>query len=374
MEQSNRPTVARIHINHLRHNLKQLQAKLPTGQDVMGIVKANAYGHGAAMIARTLESSGIKKFGVATFQEGMELREKGMRAEIYVLDGIMAPLQDYFSNRLTPVVYELSHLKSLSEFAAKEGREINIALKFDTGMCRLGLPVSQVDDIVACLTKTSKLKVTLILTHLAKADEMDDVSTKRQYVLFRKLRDILRDRDIHCPCYSICNSAATIDGLFEDFNLIRPGIAVYGCYPNPRFNEKINLLPVMELCSGVFSLKTVPPNTSVGYGATFTTTRESKIAILPIGYADGYPRLVSNRGHVLVRGQKAPIVGRISMDLMAIDVTDVGGVALQDPVTLIGQNGNLTIRAEDVANWAETISYEVLCGISQRVPRIYEGL
>lgn len=374
MEFSDRPTVARIRLDHLRHNLKQLQSHVPDSQQIMAIVKANAYGHGATMVARTLENCGIKRFGVATVKEGLELRGAGLRAEIFVLDGVMAPLQDYFSNRLYPVIYELSQLKTVCDYINKDGRDATLALKFDTGMCRLGFTASQIDQIVELLSRASHVVNPLIMTHLANADLDNDSTTKRQYVLFRKIRDILKERGLKNLQFSICNSAAAIDGLFEDHHWVRPGLALYGCYPNERLKSKINLKPVLELETRIFSLKTVSPQTQIGYGGTFVTQRDSQIALLPIGYADGYPRLASNRGHVLIKGQVAPIVGRISMDLMAVDVTDIRDVNLHDLATLIGSNGDKTIRAEDVATWAETISYETLCAVSSRVPRLYEGL
>jgi alanine racemase len=214
-----------------------------------------------------------------------------------------------------------------------------------------------------------------VLTHLARADEEKSEHTERQYKLFKKLKNILIDRgNLKQAKFSICNSAAILDGNLDDFDWVRPGLALYGCYPNPRQIPMMDLKPVLELKSKILSLKQFTPHSFIGYGGTFETKKESQIAVLPIGYADGYPRLVSNRGHVLVAGKKAPVVGRVSMDLMAIDVTDVEGVKLYDDVTLIGQDGTEIIHAEDVAKWAETISYEILCGVSARVPRIYEGM
>lgn len=373
MDFNKRPTTAFINLENLRHNAKQLMSKMPEGQTMMGIIKANGYGHGSIMVARTLENCGVKKFGVATFHEAFELRQQGIRGEICILDGLMAPVSDYLSNRFYPVIYDMAQLKTLSEFLNKEGREFSAYLKFDTGMGRLGFSPSQVDEITALLRKTPQLSQLTIMTHLAQANEGDEEPTVRQYTLFRKLRDILEERGIKGAEYSICNSAALIDGRCEDFHHVRPGIALYGCYPDLRQKELIDLKPVMSLKTKIFSLKTMSPHSSIGYGATFTTERESRIAVVRMGYADGYPRVISNRGHALVRGQKAPIVGRISMDLMALDVTDVDGVELYDDVTFIGTEGDLSITAEQVAEWADTISYEILCSISERVPRIYQG-
>lgn len=373
MDLNKRPTEARIHLENLRFNAKQIISKLPKQTEVMGIIKANAYGHGSVFVARTLESCGIKKFAVATFAEGLELRQQGIRSEIHILNGLMAPIQEYLSNRLYPVIYQLEQLKEITTFLNNENRDFMVSLKFDTGMGRLGFLPSQIDEVYGMIRYAQQLKIIAVLTHLAKADVGDDEVTGRQYTLFGRLRDILADRGMKATAFSICNSAAILDGKFEDFSWVRPGLALYGCYPNERQMSLLELRPVLELKTKILSLKKMQPHSAIGYGGTFETQRESNIAILPIGYADGYPRLASNRGHVLVRGHKAPIVGRISMDLMTIDVTDVPEVALYDDVVLIGQQGEEIIRAEQVAQWADTISYEILCGISARVPRVYEG-
>ncbi len=374
MTLQSRPTVAKININNLRHNAREITAKLPEKSSILAIIKANAYGHGSVFAARALESCGIKKFGVATFDEGMELRRQGMRSEIYVLNGLMGPTAEYLSNRLYPVLYQIEHLKELCDYISKENREFAATLKFDTGMGRLGFQPSQVDEIFAMLRYCPFLKINSVITHLASADIPNEEQVKRQFTLFRKLRDIMNERGVKNASYSICNSAAILDGRFEDFNWVRPGIALYGCYPNVRQRELLNLKPVMEIKTKIISLKKLSPASTVGYGATFTTTRDTTAAVIPIGYADGLPRLLSNRGHVLVRGHKAPIIGRVSMDLCTIDVTDIDGIALYDDVTVIGTDGNLTVTAEDIALWADTIAYEVLCGITARVPRLYEGM
>lgn len=369
-----RPTHAVVHIDRLRFNAKQILSKLATGVEAMAIVKADAYGHGAVLVARALESTGIKRLGVATLEEGLELRRQGLRAEIHVLDGLMGPVPDYFSNRLYPVVHSLKELETLKAHLSEDGREMCASLKFDTGMGRLGFFASQVDEVMAILKRTPALRIVAVLSHLARADEEEPEFTQRQFTLFRKLRDILVERGIKNARYSIANSAAILDGQMADLDWVRPGIALYGAYPHPRFGPKLDLKPVLELKSQVIALKKFSPGSTLGYGATFETTRESVVAVLPIGYADGYPRLLSNRAHVLLRGHKAAVVGRISMDLTLVDVTDIPGAAIGDEVTLIGEDGGACIRVEEVAAWADTISYEILCGLTARVPRIYKGL
>lgn len=369
-----RSTRVTVHLDRLRFNAKQILAKLPEGQDAMAIIKAGAYGHGAVFCMRTLEGAGYKKFGVATLEEGLELRAQGSRSEIFVLDGLMGPPAEFLSNRLYPVLHSLSELEKLREFVNHESRDFMCALKFDTGMGRLGFFASQADEILAILKRSPQIRVTHLLTHLARADEPDEESVNRQYTLFRKLRDILRERGLTQVRASIANSAAILDGRLADYDTVRPGIALYGAYPHERQRAAMDLKPVLEFKTKILVIKKFGPESPLGYNATFVTRRESLIAVLPVGYADGYHRLVSNRGHVLVRGQKAPVVGRISMDLTLVDVTDVAEVAAGDDVTLIGVDGSEGIRAEDVAAWAETNSYEILCGITARVPRQYMGM
>lgn len=374
MSFTNRPTVAIVHLDRLRHNAKLILSKLNTGQEGMAIIKANAYGHGAVMVARALEASGFKRFGVATFEEGLELRKQGVRSELHILDGLMGNFGEYQSARLLPVIHTLEELKLVAAYAADENRDVLINLKFDTGMGRLGFAAAQVDEIMTILRKAVFLRVQCVLTHLARADEPENERTQRQFTLFRKLRDILKERGLKDARYSIANSAALLDGRAEDFDWARPGLCLYGAYPHERLREAAELKPVLELKTAILAIKSMAPHTPVGYGGTFVTEKESQIAILPIGYADGYPRLLSNTGFVLVGGKRAPIVGRISMDLTAVDVTGISDVAAGESVTLIGTDGAETIHVEDVAAWAQTISYEILCCLSARVPRIYQGL
>lgn len=374
MELTGRPTVAIVNLDHLRYNAKKILALVPEGQEVVAVVKSNGYGHGSVLVTRVLESCGIKKFAVATFEEGLTLRQQGIRSEIHVINGIMGPLAEYRSHCLYPVIFQLEQLERLASFVRREGREFTASLKFDTGMGRLGFAPVQMDAIFKILKKAGPLKIASVWTHLSKADVGDEEHTKRQYTLFARLRDILKDRGLIGARYSICNSAAIIDGKCADFDWVRPGISLYGCYPHSRFLKNIDLKPVLTLKSQVIHIKNMPRKSPIGYHGTFVTKRDSVIGIVPVGYGDGYPRRVSNRGHVLVTGQKAPIVGLISMDLMAIDVTEIKDIRLYDDVTLIGRDGDLEVRAEDVAEWAETIPYEILCGLTDRVPRVYEGM
>lgn len=369
-----RPTRAIVHLDRLRRNAKKLTALLDENKETMAVIKANAYGHGAAICARTLEGIGIKKFGVATLKEGLHLREKGIRSEIYILDGLMGAPEEYFSNRLYPVLFQMEQLKEFADYLSSENRDFHVCLKFDTGMARLGFAPAQIDEIIAVLKKAPQLNVQGIITHLASINDGNEEATTRQITLFSKLREIIKERGLTTAKYSLCNSAALILGHHKDFDWPRPGISLYGYLPDARFAGKIELEPVLEWKSKIMSLKGLQQNSAIGYGGTFVTQRDSRIAVVPVGYADGYPRLLGNKAHVLVNGQQAPVVGRVSMDMITIDVTDIPDARLYDNVTIIGQDGDKSITADDLANWADTISYEILCGIGDRVPRVYEGM
>lgn len=363
-----RPTKAVIDLSKLTGNLRVLLKSLPVGQESLPVVKANGYGLGSVPVAKALVADGVKRLGVATFEEALTLRAGGLTVPIFVLNGAMGPDAEYLRSGLIPVLHHVCEIRRAASFAASAGIRFAVALKFDTGMGRLGILPAEIDAVLTRL-RDSGLDVVCVMTHLARADESPEY-TLEPYARFAGIRDAFRAAGL-APKFSICNSASVIDGHFEDFDWVRPGIAMYGAYPNPRQRAAIDLKPVLRLETRVIELKSLPSGHGVGYGGTFVCGRDSRIAILPVGYADGYPRLISNRGEVLIRGSRAPIVGRISMDLMAVDATDVPGADYLDPVTLIGADGGEEIRVEEVASWAETISYEILTGLMPRVHREY---
>ncbi|HBF12887.1 MAG TPA: alanine racemase [Deltaproteobacteria bacterium] len=241
----------------------------------------------------------------------------------------------------------------------------------DTGMGRLGLLPEDTKHLLQVLAKNPKVKVEGLFTHLARADEPDQSFTESQLKIFEEIRQFVFSQRPDVKVYHVCNSAALMDGRAMSGMWVRPGIMLYGAYPNPRQQKAADLLPVMSLKTRIISLKKYPMGSSISYGGTFRTERESLIAVVPIGYADGLPRLVSNRGSMLLKGKRVPIAGRVCMDLTMLDVTDVSGVAMEDEVVVMGRQGAEEIRAEEIAKWAETISYEIFCGISARVPRFY---
>jgi len=364
-----RPTKALINLHNLVANAREIKARLPRGQEVMPIIKANAYGHGAVPVAEALVDAGFTKLAVATFEEGVELRQGAIAADVYILNGIHAALSHYHQYQLVPILHQMDEIQRVVSFSQSLKQPFPVGIKFDTGMGRLGLLSNEVSAVTALL-KSANVDLHCVITHLARADESVE-HTKTPYERFHEIRKNFRAAGFVSTKFSICNSASIIDKHFDDFDWVRPGIALYGVYPHERQRELMALKPVLELKTRIIELKKLPTGADVGYGATFVTKCDSLIAILPIGYADGYPRLISNRGFVLVRGERVPIVGRISMDLMAVDVTNVADVCLYDEVTLIGSDGAQTIRVEEVALWAETISYEILTGMMPRVYREY---
>ena len=375
MQLTGRPTRAEISLDALEHNFTQIKKRTGNTRKVLTVIKANAYGHGAVRIAQTLEDLGVDFFGVATCEEAVELRQASITTPIIVLGGCFQG-QGVYAHQfdLIPVVYTLESAEELSRCASTNNCTIPIHLKLDTGMGRLGILPSETGLFIQKLARLKGLEVEGVLSHLADTNQENHSGlefTRRQIELFNQQVEELSKMGINPRYRHLANSAASIDELPESFNLVRPGIMLYGSYPAKRFQQAIDLQPLMSLRTKIISLKKVPRGSSISYGRTFTCERESLIAALPIGYADGYSRSLSNRGEVLIRGTKAPVVGVVCMDMVMIDVTDVPGVSLGDEVVLMGSQGHETITAEDIAEEMSTISYEFFCGIGHRVPRVY---
>jgi alanine racemase len=370
-----RPTWAEIDLDALASNFRRVRERVPLSVKVMAVVKANAYGHGAVRCAQRLSAEGADWFAVAMPEEGVELRRAGIGQPVLSLGGVW-PGQEQLCLResLVPVVYRLDVLGALDR-AAREARIVaNVHLKIDTGMGRLGVSYREVGEFADALGQMKNIRVDGVMTHFAAADVPDlDCFTDEQVARFRQAVDTLRERG-HRPTYEdMANSAGTFAHPSSWGNMVRPGGVLYGLWRDilPPAAEAPRLRPVMSVRSRITLLKRVKAGEALGYGCTFKTSRETLVATLPVGYNDGYARALSNLGRTIVRGHFAPVVGRISMDLTLVDVTDVPGVALNDSVTLIGEDGPLSISAEEVAQTAGTLSYEITCGISARVPRYY---
>jgi alanine racemase len=278
------------------------------------------------------------------------------------------------AHRLTPVVHELERLKQLEAAVAERGATLNAHLKLDTGMGRLGLLAAESTTWIPQLKNLRALKIEGVFSHFSQAESVDGAYTQKQLKIFTEVTERLRAAGIAIGLTHFANSAATITMPAAYFEMVRPGIMLYGVYPSPEMAKQIELKPVLRWITEILQLKKVRAGTAISYGQTFVTNRESLIATLPVGYADGYPRVLSNRGAALVRGQRAPIVGRVCMDLTMLDVTDIRNVRQGDEVVLLGRQGDAAISADEMAAWADTISYEILTSISVRVPRVHQNL
>ena len=368
-----RPTVAEIDRSALRWNLGQVQRRVKNGVPLMAVVKADAYGHGIAEVARVLEKEGVKAFGVATVEEGVAIRDAGVvHPEVLVLGGFVTDqVEPLFHHRLTPVVCDLEMAKILAQRLRGSMRALPVHIKADTGLGRLGVPLAQMPVFLDEMRKIERLKIVGLCSHLGSAVDLTTPSIERRVQAFVRAGELCAIHGSPVRLRHLANSVATLGRPDLHFEMVRPGIALYGLLPNGGSDPAIELRPAMRLRTRVLQLRRLPPGSGIGYDQTFVTERDSLIATLPIGYADGYARALSNRGEVLVRGQRAPLVGRISMDLTMIDVTEVPGVALGDEVVLWGKQGDGEIRVDEVAAWAETISYELLTMVGRRIPRVY---
>lgn len=374
--QPQRPTWAEISLPNLIHNYRTIKRYLQGQAQLMAVVKANAYGHGAVVCAQALEREAQADwFGVALIEEGIELRGAGITRPILCLGGCWhGQAEAVIANDLMPAVYRFEQAEELNAQAQQAKRVVNYHLKVDTGMGRLGVGLSDLPMLVQALKQFSSLKLEGLMTHFAEAESLDQGFTDEQAKCFEEALAVVRAAGFEPTWKHLCNSAGIHSHSNSWGNLARAGAAMYGftrdvIAPVPA---PFAVKPVMSLHSRIVHLKSVPAGISLGYGRTFTTARESRIATIPFGYADGLHRAHSNNGRMIVRGQGAPIVGRVSMDLTMLDVTDVADAALGDEVILLGEQGGLRIAAEDLAEQISTISYEIACHISARVPRIYE--
>jgi alanine racemase len=369
---SSHTTYASIDLTALGHNLSQIRERLSNSCSVMAVVKANAYGHGALDISRALIQSDISWLAVASVHEGIALREAGITADILVLvDLFDEHIKDLLAYRLTPVITEQRLLPALAKAAGSADQSFPIHIKVDTGMGRLGFSQSEIAALFDALPAWKSLRVEGFMTHLADSDGDDPGHTEQQLQNFRNLLDHVALRGMKIPIVHAANSAAIVRFPQSHFSLVRPGIMLYGYLPKDVASQELK--PVLSLRTRVMQLRTIKPGDSVSYNRTFVAKRTSTIAVLPIGYADGYNRRLSNKGFVLIDGKRAPVVGLVCMDMTMVDVTDIPSVQVGDSVTLIGRQGENAIWADDIAGWTGTIPYEILCAIGPRIPRVYQN-
>ena len=370
-----RPTWAEIDLDALAENFHIVKERVGPDINVMAVVKANAYGHGAVECARRLEQEGANWFGVALPEEGIELRNAGIATPILCLAGFWGEQANVcLQEQLVPAVYRLDMIEAFDRAARERKMVADVHVKIDTGMGRLGVRFDEVSDFAGALRKFRNIRVDGFMTHFAAADEPACESlTRDQTQRFNNAVSGFREHGFAPTYRHLANSAALFGQPAAWGNLVRPGGVLYGLWRDILAPEDrdVNLRPVMSLHSRIMLLKWVPQGETVGYGCTFEASRKTLVATIPIGYDDGYMRALSNRGHAIIRGVYATVIGRISMDLTLIDVTNVPGVQTEDEVTFLGREGKLSVSAEEIARTAGTLSYEVTCGIGERVSRVY---
>ncbi len=366
------PTIAEINLGAFRKNLKAVQKRVGPHRAVFAVVKANAYGHGIIPIAQAALSERIEGLAVAFVEEGIRLRQSGVTSPILVMAGFLpAEAEGVVEHHLTPVVSDRSQFERLAAVARKTSKRVPIHIKVDTGMGRLGLNVSELRDILKHPATMERLEVRGMMSHFADENLGDPAEADEQISRFEKALKEAEQAGIKPALTHMANSAAIIGLERAWFNAVRPGIMLYGYSPGENHGNPIRIEPVLTLKTQIILIKHVPPNTSISYGRTFKTKRKSRIAVLPIGYADGYSRGWTNRGNVLIKGKRAPVVGRVCMDMTMVDVTDIPEARKETEAVLIGKQGGEVIGADDLARDSGTISYEILCAVGPRVPRIY---
>ena len=355
----------------LASNCRVLRKRLGPDVRILAVVKAEAYGHGLERTARVLAGCGVTAFGVAEVDEGVRLRKAGIDGEIVVMVGVFPDsFADVVAYRLTPVIYSGEGLRALSEMAVAAGQQVSIHLKVDTGMGRFGLMPDQVAGFVESLTAFPGITLAGILSHLPKADASGP-ETDQQGLFFSSLLADLGKKSPSGSIRHIANSAALFRHSAAHFDMVRPGLSLYGC--SPFADEALpELQPVMRFVSRVAQVKDVPAGYGISYGHTYVTERQSRLAILPVGYANGYLRKLSNRGEVLIRGRRVPLRGNVCMSACVVDITDCPDVSVGDEVVLLGRQGDEVITAEQVAGWLDTINYEVLCLFGNLNRRVYK--
>ncbi len=372
--QGHRPTHVEIDLEALRFNLQQVRKQVGGDRQILAIVKADAYGHGADRVSLALQGAGVDQLGVAIVEEGETLRAAGVTRPILVLGGIYPGQESVVLDRnLTPAVFDLEVARSLDRQAAASGRICPYHLKVDTGMGRIGFRPEELPEVLRQLSALEHLTMQGVISHLALADDLEHPFTEEQVRRFRTVLDEIRAAGFDPAFIHIGNSAAIFSRDIPECNLVRPGIVLYGGLPADCFADLLTLKPVMSFRTSIVQIKQVPEGTGVSYGHRFVAGRKTTLAAIPVGYADGYSRHLSNCGEVLVRGKRARVAGTVCMDWTLIDVTDIPGAQVGDEVTLLGRDNGNTITAEEWAARVGTIGYEVFCQVSKRVPRIYCG-
>ncbi len=364
--------VAYIDLDALDRNYEAVRGFLQGGARVLGVVKSDAYGHGAVEVARRLESMGVKYFGVATIDEGMELRDSGLISPILIMSGIFPwdDLDPLFDNNLTPVVYDYATLDRIEEEGERRSERLNVHIKIDTGMGRLGFMPVEAPHVFGRAGDMKNVVIEGLMSHFSSSEIRNDFGLS-QIRLFKDAIQSARDAGIMPEYIHMANSAALTTYPEAHFNMVRVGINLYGSHAAGALRDKMELRQVMKLASKVAHVKEFPPGSYLSYGGTFTTTTQTKVAYIPLGYGDGYPRSLSNKGSVLIQDRKCRIIGRICMDWLLVDASGLNGLEAGEEVILLGRGDTQVITADEMAEHEGTIPYEILCKISKRIMRVY---
>lgn len=370
-----RPAWVEVNLNNFDYNIKQIKAKA-AGRELIGVIKADAYGHGSVKCAEVLRENGVKTFAIATLQEAITLREAGAKEEIIMLgltpDMYADTIVDY---DITPVVCDSANAKAISDAAAAKGKTVSGLIAVDTGMGRIGYLADDTAYAIEDVKKIEALpnfKIKGLFSHMATADAADKTYSKEQETKYNAFYEALTKAGIKLPFRTFANSASIMEIPSVYFDAVRPGIILYGCYPSDEvdFNQ-LSIKPVMSVKATIVHLKDVPENFSVGYGRKYISTKPARIATLALGYADGYPRPYSPNAKVIVNGVVCPVAGNICMDQCMVDVSAVPNVKVGDEVIVMGSDGVNSVTADDIAKATGTISYEICCAFGQRLPKVY---
>ena len=370
-----RPAWVEVDLRKLDQNIKNIKAK-SQAPEIIGVIKADAYGHGAVKCAEVLRENGVKTFAIATIREAIQLRNAGVTEEIVMLgltpDMYVRHLVEY---DITPVVCDSENARAINTAAQEAGKTVEVFIAVDTGMGRIGYLYDDTDHTIPDIRKISRLsnvKIKGLFSHMATADAYDKGFAKEQEARFKKFYEKVTEAGIELPMKTLANSASIMELASIHFDAVRPGIVLYGCYPsNEVERDLLKIQQVMSVKANIVHLKEVPVGFSCGYGRKFVATRPSKIATIALGYADGYPRPYSSQAKVIVNGKLCPVAGNICMDQFMVDVTDVPNVKVGDEIIVMGSDGKNTISAEDIADATGTISYEICCAFGQRLPKVY---
>lgn len=367
-------TWAEVDLDAIAHNMCEIRKITNPNAQIMAVVKADAYGHGFLEVTRTLLENGADRLAVAVLQEGKQLRSRGVTVPILILGASMEnDIEDIINFDVTPNVCSYEFAKAISYIAEKKEKVTKVHVKLDTGMSRIGFVVSdnndEIIDEIEKIVNLPYIEVEGIFSHFSTSDEYDSSYTKLQFDRFMNVVKALEERNIHIPIKHICNSAGIMMYPEMHLDMVRPGVILYGMYPSDEVDKsRLNLIPAMTLKSRITFVKEVEPGRGVSYGKEYITDRATKIATVPIGYADGYLRKIAKEGKMIVKGVKVPIIGRICMDQCMIDVSNVHNIERGDEAIIFGSEG---ITIDDLASWLDTINYEVSCVIGKRIPRIY---